>query len=207
MKSLVCMVLVSLLAMDASAENSIDRFPARNPVPYDSSLPSFDDSPPVGAPALESELTVGEHAPDFDLYAADGAEIRPRTLEGSWDAIVFADSAGELAALKPLDTPMRSMRVHLLGICPADLGALSRLASAQDVPFPLLSDPTRQIAGLYGMYDDETEQVQSGIVLLDPQGIVRMAVPVARLQPEEVLALVQRMVPQPAAMIAPSPGR
>jgi peroxiredoxin len=103
---------------------------------------------------------------------------------------------------------MRSMRVHLLGICPADLGALSRLASAQDIPFPLLSDPTRQISGLYGMYDDDTEQVQSGIVLLDPQGIVRMAVPVSRLQPEEVLALVQRVVPQPAAMtLTPSPGR
>ncbi len=58
----------------------------------------------------------------------------------------------------------------------------------------MLSDPTGHVSQNYGMYGAEDEAIQPEIVLLDPKGIVRMAVLGPTLHPDEVLQLVKHAV-------------
>ena len=48
-------------------------------------------------------------------------------------------------------------------------------ASLGGIPYPLLADfqPKGQVAGLYGLYNDERGTANRAVVLVDKQGVVR----------------------------------
>lgn len=69
---------------------------------------------------------------------------------------------------------------------------LVRFAKQSEFGFPIFSDPTAQIAHLFGTYDDEDQTIQPGIVILDVQGVVRVVAQAPALRSTGVPALARR---------------
>jgi alkyl hydroperoxide reductase subunit AhpC len=62
------------------------------------------------------------------------------------------------------------------------------------LPIILLSDVTGEISQLYGLYDTRMRQVRPGFVLIDRQGVVRVALLGQQLPFGEMMALVRSSV-------------
>lgn len=73
------------------------------------------------------------------------------------------------------------------GVNPAGVDAHDRYATKLKLPFPLLSDPDRDVTGAFGALKADGKKTQRSVVLLDRDGTVLFA---ARGAPgaKEVLA-------------------
>jgi len=146
---------------------------------------------------ITSDLTAGAAAPDFALLDDRGHWLRRADLRGRWAAIVFSENLKRLGPLRAVVAALDSAGVRLLGVTVDGTGAVRRYHEQQRLPFTLLSDPTRQVSQLYGMFDPEEQAIAPGIVLLDPNGIVWTAASSDSLGPESVSAFVRRALPSP----------
>jgi peroxiredoxin len=145
---------------------------------------------PTGAvPSTDSDLTPGDKAPDFRLDSSLGGTVGLADLKGHWSVLVFDESRTNLVPLQAVEDPLRALGARPLGVCPDGIGALRTLAAREKLGFPLLSDPTREISQLFGMYDDDDRAIQPGLVIVDPQGIVRMVIQGPSLHPDDVLRM------------------
>lgn len=125
-------------------------------------------------------LQLGDIAPDFDADTTDGRIRFHDWIEGSW-AVLFSHpkdftpvcttELGAVAKLKP-EFDRRDTKVIGLSVDPVtDHRAWARdIEETQGVAlnFPLIADPDRTIAGLYGMIHpnaDDTLTVRSVYVI------------------------------------------
>jgi peroxiredoxin len=157
-------------------------------------LPKAALEPAPAQSELPSGVAVGARAPDFALDGSQGATVRLSDLEGGWAVMVFANDRSTLGRLKGIDGDVRKLGARLVGVCRDGAPALRSFAEREKLPFVILSDLTGEISQIYGMYDDRQQHVQPGIVLIDPKGIVRMAVLGPSLHADEVLQLVRHTV-------------
>lgn len=147
---------------------------------------------PNGAvPATSADLTPGDRAPDFQLDSSQGGVVRGADLKGHWAILVFDESRAKLAPLRAVGDSIRALGARPFGICRDGIGALKTFAERQKIGFPLLSDPTGEISQLFGMYDGADQTIQSGLVIVDAQGVVRMVVQGPSLHADDVLQLVK----------------
>ena len=144
--------------------------------------------------STNADLTPGDQAPDFRLDSSLGGVTRRADLRGRWSVLVFDESRTQLAALGVVGDSIRAMGVQPFGVCRDGVGALKTFALREKIVFPLLSDPTGEISQLFGMYDDDHRAIQSGIVIVDAQGVVRMVLQGSSLHADEVLQLVKHAV-------------
>ena len=140
------------------------------------------------------DLTPGDRAPGFQLESSLGGTVRLADLKGHWSVLVFDESRTHLAPIGVVGDSIRAMGVQPFGVCRDGVGALKALALHEKIGFPLLSDPTREISQLFGMYDDDNRAIQSGLVIVDPQGIVRMTLQGPLLHADDVLLMVKHVV-------------
>lgn len=125
-------------------------------------------------------IQLGDIAPDFEADTTEGRIHFHEWIEGSW-AVLFSHpkdftpvcttELGAVAKLKP-EFDHRGTRVIGLSVDPVD----DHYAWASDIEetqgaalnFPLIADPDRKIAGLYGMIHpnaDDTLTVRSVYVI------------------------------------------
>ncbi len=189
----VLFVLVAVIALalagTATAQDPTDRKPT--PIPAPSPVPQDPAINPAGESPIESEVWVGEKAPDFELDGSQGARVRLKDLEGHWALVMFDDSRDKLAGLKSIAADLDKLGVKPYGVCRESMPALQSFAREQKLTFALLSDLTGEIAQLYGMYDEDNEVIMPGFVLLDPKGIVRLTLNGQSLHAPEILQLVK----------------
>ena len=140
---------------------------------------------------LDSEVSIGEKAPDFVMDGSQGRPVHLADLQGQWAVMVFTGTRTTMGPLKGIDGELRKLGARLYGICKDGAPALRTYAEREQLPFVLLSDPTGQISQIYGMYDADHDAIQPGVVLLDPRGVVRMALLGPALHPDEVLQLTR----------------
>jgi thioredoxin-dependent peroxiredoxin len=109
-----------------------------------------------------TRLSPGDQAPDFTLPDADGtqvslADFRGRTVVVYFypaamtpgctkQACDFRDNLGELA----------DAGFAVVGISPDKPEKLAKFRDAEQLTFPLLSDPTRATLEAYGAYGEKT---------------------------------------------------
>jgi len=193
---IVLLALASLSWTRASvADPAIDPDADRNQAPPPSAtLPRAPLAPSPAESGIESDVWVGDKAPDFELDGSQGQPVRLRDLAGQWAEMVFTENRTTLGPLKGIDADLRKLGVRLYGICKDGSAALKTYAEHERLPFVLLSDLTGQISQLYGMYDAEDGAIQPGIVLIDPQGVVRMTFLGPPLHSDEVLQLARHTV-------------
>ncbi|KAL8278236.1 hypothetical protein RQP46_009409 [Phenoliferia psychrophenolica] len=146
------------------------------------------------AAAPKTGLRLGNLAPAFEAETTAGPVSFPSWLDGKW-AILFSHPAdftpvcttelGEVAKLQPefekrgvktIGLSCNELKSH--GEWIADINELSNV----NVQFPIIADPSRQIAKLYDMLDEQdlTNLDSKGIpftvrsvFVIDPKGIIR----------------------------------
>lgn len=101
-------------------------------------------------------LVVGDVAPEFAARAQDGTTVRLSELRGNPVILYFyprASSAGctrESMEFARLYGEFQSNRVRVLGISVDDVDRQREFAEECHLPFPLLADPSKEIARSYG---------------------------------------------------------
>ena len=104
-------------------------------------------------------LAQGDAAPDFDVTSSDGRRFHLAELRGKKNVVLYfypkdftpictAEACGfrdNYAALQGRDT-------EVIGVSFDDDGSHQAFAKEHQVPFALVSDPTKQLATAYGVY-------------------------------------------------------
>ena len=141
-------------------------------------------------PGIGGRPDVGDPAPDFDLAGSLGWPVHLGDLKGEWILLVFAGDRTSLGSLRQIYGEMRMRGVHVYGVSGDGALALESYAQSGRLPFVLLSDVSREVSRLYGMVDPVDDAIESGLVLIDPEGIVRLSLPGHPIDPQDVLATV-----------------
>lgn len=140
------------------------------------------------------QVFIGERAPDFSLDGADGQIVRLARFKGDWVLIVFADRKETLAPLGSIDEEMRRLGVRILGVCHEKAHTLQKFAARDSLRFALGADFSTEVSGLYGLYDAQRSTISPGFLLIDREGIVRMALLGQNLPPDHIARLARYAV-------------
>jgi peroxiredoxin len=151
-------------------------------------------SPAPQESRIQSQVYVGEQAPGFELDGSQGRSVRLSHLKGYWLLLAFADRRTDLAPMKEIEPDLRRLGVKPYGICADKAHVLKSYAQREQLPIVLLADITGEISQLYGLYDTRMRQVRPGFVLIDRQGVVRLALLGHQLPFDEMMALVKSSV-------------
>jgi peroxiredoxin Q/BCP len=178
-------VLVPALAL------AQDEGTGRNPPPAPPSGPPRDARSPTFNSEIGGQVVIGERAPDFELDGSDGRKTRLAQLRGDWVLLVFGGRKEELADLTKVVEESRTMGLRIVGIVHEKTYFLRGWAERSRLPFLMLADDTKEIAATYGLYDSERRTIASGFVLLDRDGVVRLALLGQKLPADQILRLAR----------------
>jgi peroxiredoxin Q/BCP len=130
-------------------------------------------------------IKTGELAPPFALTDAAGKRVTLQDLAGR-DVVLFFyprdDTPGctkEACGFRDAWAELREMGVEVFGVSPDSAASHARFAEKYRLPFPLLSDPDRQVMETYGAwgekirYGRKTTGVIRSTVWIGPDGRVR----------------------------------
>ena len=133
-------------------------------------------------------LQLGDDAPDFTQDSTDGPIEFHKWIGNSW-AVLFSHPAdftpvcttelGEAARLKP-EFDKRGVKVIGVSVDPIDKhkGWVGDIAETQGTAlnFPLLADPDRKVATLYGMIhpNASTTVTVRSVFIIDPKKKIRL---------------------------------
>jgi alkyl hydroperoxide reductase subunit AhpC len=135
-------------------------------------------------------LQLGDIAPDFTAESTQGALRFHEWLGDSWGILfshprdftpVCTTELGYVARLKP-ELDRRGVKAIGLSVDPVDSHARwaddIRETQGQAVNFPIIADPDRKVAGLYGMVHpahDEVFTVRT-VFVIDPKKKIRLMI-------------------------------
>lgn len=184
-------LLVGLLAAVESAAQVDPKTPSIQPPAQDRSNQS-----PSGQLGVSGRVFVGERAPDFELSGSSGHARKLSQLRGDWVLLVFTERKEQLAALREVHSDLQTVGVKLIAVSGDNPQSLRAYAKRQELPFEVLSDPTRQIAAVYGLFDHGRNWILPGFLVLDRAGIVRMALLGQALPSDQIAALTRYTIDQ-----------
>ena len=158
-------------------------------------------------------LGVGEQFPDFSVPATvsleKGQEFKTITNEdyaGNWKIYFFWPKdftfvcPTEIAAFGKLEKEFQARDAQLLGVSIdseyVHLAWRREKEELRALPFPMLADIKRELAGALGILDPEAGVAQRATFIVDPQGVIRFVyvtdLNVGR-SPEEVLRVLDAL--------------
>ena len=118
----------------------------------------------MAMPASAAELSVGDTAPDFTLQASDGKTYKLSQFKGKQPVVVAwfpaAFTRGCTIECKSLAENSDKIRQFNVSYFMASVDPLEgekgnkAFAEAQKADFPLLSDPSKQVATAYGVLNE-----------------------------------------------------
>jgi peroxiredoxin len=138
------------------------------------------------APSISGQIFIEDLAPTFELDASNGRPDRLSSARGSWTVIAFADRWQHLQPLQQVDAGMREIGAQIVGVCHEKAHTLLGVAERQKLPVLLLADVTGEVSATYGLYDFVRSETEPGVLIVDPQGVVRLAI-IGQLPPAEAL--------------------
>ena len=125
-------------------------------------------------------IDVGDHAPDFELQAADGRRVRLSEFLGKKNVVLFFypkdETAGctvEACSFRDAYEDFVDVGAEVIGVSADSLASHNRFAGRHRLPFLLLSDPKGLVAAKYDVR--KALGIFPGRVtfLIDREGIVR----------------------------------
>lgn len=134
-----------------------------------------------------SGLQVGDPAPDFTLQDSDGRPVTLSHLGGSDVVVYFYPRAGtpgctrQACDFRDSLASLGAAGYQVLGISPDPVARLAAFAAAENLTYPLLSDPDHEVMALWGawgektLYGTRTVGVIRSTVVVDATGVVTLA--------------------------------
>ena len=158
-------------------------------------------------------LVAGELAPEFSGRTAGGGSFRLSGLRGSSVILYFyprANSPGctrESLSFAHLAAAFGERGVRIVGVSVDEIEEQRRFAERCSLPFPLVSDGTKEVARLYGVLG-AFGHAKRVTFYLDPQGrvldVVDSILPGPHVQRARELWLTPASAPSPSS--APPTG-
>jgi lipoyl-dependent peroxiredoxin subunit C len=166
--------------------------------------------PPYGVKCMAG---VGHRFPQFALTGVVSSDpqkaFRPITHEsfsGKWKVVFFWPKdftfvcPTEIAAFGKLEKEFRARDAQLLGASIdseyVHLAWRREKEELRNLPFPMLADIKRELAGALGILDPQAGVAQRATFIVDPQGVIRFVyvtdLNVGR-NPEEVLRVLDAL--------------
>jgi len=186
--NVAALVLAALSALAPAARAQSD---SKNPPPAAPGTTTPGTSGPAAHVHVYGQVYVGDRAPDYTLDGSDGKVVRPSRFRGDWVVMLFADRKEQLAPLVTIHGDLHNLGVRILGVCREKAHGLQGYANRQKLPFVMGADWNGDVSAMYGLYDAERSMISPGFVLVDRDGIVRMALLGKNLPPEQIAALVR----------------
>jgi peroxiredoxin Q/BCP len=154
---------------------------------------------------MNSTVKVGDHAPDFQLVAADGRTVRLSDHLGKKNVVVFFypkdETAGctvEACSFRDSHQDFVDAGAEVFGISADSAESHQRFASRHQLPMVLLSDPGGAVAARYGIRKALGFIPGRVTFLIDRAGIVRHVTDgrlVLRGHATEALATLKQLAP------------
>ena len=156
---------------------------------------------------------IGRRFPEFALTGVVSNDVKGafqsfthESFPGKWTVLFFWPKdftfvcPTEIAAFGKLEKEIRARDAQLLGVSTdseyVHLAWRREKAELQALPFPMLSDIKRELAGALGILDPEAGVAQRATFIVDPQGVIRFVyvtdLNVGR-SPEEVLRVLDAL--------------
>ena len=111
---------------------------------------------------MSARLSPGDPAPDFTLPDADGKQVSLADYRGRRVVVYFYPAAStpgctkEACDFRDNLASLDGAGIDLVGISPDKPEKLAKFREAQQLTFPLLSDPSRSVLEAYGAYGEKT---------------------------------------------------
>ena len=111
---------------------------------------------------MTERLSPGDQAPDFTLPDADGKPVALADYRGRTVIVYFYPAAStpgctkEACDFRDNLAVLDGAGIDVVGISPDKPEKLARFRDAQQLTFPLLSDPSRAVLEAYGAYGEKT---------------------------------------------------
>ncbi len=148
----------------------------------------------TGSARVVGIVQVGEHAPDFSLQSAAGGEYRLRQSRGHWTALFFTDRREDLSRLTQLSRTLDSLGFVTIVVLNEKVQSLAQWRATSRSSLTALADERGEITAMYGLWDSERGETRHGLYVLDPQGVVKLALLGQKVSPPSVRGLVQTAV-------------
>jgi thioredoxin-dependent peroxiredoxin len=134
-----------------------------------------------------ARLAVGDEAPSFSLPDTDGDTVRLSDFAGGKVIVYFYPAASTPGCTKQACdfrdglAELQSAGLHVVGISPDKPEKLARFRDAENLNFPLLSDPEKKVLAAWGAYGEKTMygKIVQGVIrstfLVDETGRIALA--------------------------------
>ncbi|GGK64952.1 peroxiredoxin [Nocardia camponoti] len=132
-------------------------------------------------------LAPGDTAPDFTLPDADGKEISLSDYRGRKVVVYFYPAASTPGCTKQACdfrdnlADLNGEGIDVLGISPDKPAKLAKFRDTENLTFPLLSDPDREVLKEWGAFGEKTMygKTVTGVIrstfLVDAEGKIEVA--------------------------------
>ncbi len=152
------------------------------------------------------ESLEGKKAPDFSLEGSDGKHHSIKDYAGKKVVIYFYprdNTPGcikESCGFRDLNAPIGDLNTVILGVSKDSLASHDKFINKFDLPFVLLSDPTKEMMTAYGAWGQKVLYGKISIgcirstVIIDEEGTIIKhwrKVPKAVAHPQRVLDVLQ----------------
>ena len=130
-----------------------------------------------------NKLKRGDKAPEFTLESNSGKHSLS-DYKGQWLVIYFYpkdNTPGCTTEACDFRDALKDLDVQVLGISPDSIKSHRNFSEKYGLPFPLLSDPEKEVAERYGAYGEKKNygKVYKGIIrstfIIDPDGKIAEA--------------------------------
>ena len=134
-----------------------------------------------------TKLAVGDTAPAFTLLDADGKDVSLSDYRGRKVLVYFYPAAGtpgctkEACDVRDNRAELNDAGVDVVGISPDKPAKLAKFRDAEQLTFPLLSDPDRAVLTAWGAFGEKTMygKTVTGVIrstfLVDEAGRIELA--------------------------------
>jgi peroxiredoxin Q/BCP len=132
-------------------------------------------------------LAVGDKAPAFSLPDADGNTVKLSDFKGRKVIVYFYPAASTPGCTKQACdfrdslAPLNEAGLDVIGISPDKPTKLAKFRDAEELTFPLLSDPDREVLTAWGAFGEKTMygKTVQGVIrstfVVDEKGAIEVA--------------------------------
>ena len=106
-------------------------------------------------------LNVGDIAPDFELLDSEGQPVKLSDFHGRRLVLFFYPKAAtsgcttQACGLRDNYPKIEAGNATVVGVSPDQPAALAKWKVAENLPYPLLSDPEHTVAEAYGVWGEK----------------------------------------------------